>query len=255
MIIFNNVLETTKQYLNIVGYENKNSRFTQLVIGEMHFLPLIQCEELKILLLFNEKFDLRLIGQEGSQKTLMPSLKIDAKKAAENPDYMQKLLKKKINAITIFKYAYPKITVKTVDDLRLKELAGYIDKRCYELFCLKGTKGGWHHMNENEKIQYNYWFNLLKKILLGDRSDFMIKNLYDLQCKLKIPFSILICGTAHTPYLKEYAPYSVIKKLQCLPVNYIIATLPLIDKFFHHDDPWNFYIKKDPTEISPYTNN
>ena len=248
---FQKLLDFASKYLQVKESRDEGYAYTQLVIGEMHFLPRVQCELLRTLNFLRKKFAIQLIGKEGL--TIKPVLiPIDLKRAADDEKYMQELLTQKINAVAIFHNAYPEVSVEAVDDPYLHELSGYIDRRCHELFVQKQTTG-WEGMTEDEKIQYNYWFSLLKNVLLGDRSDFMVRNFYALQSRLDISLAVLICGAAHTPYREEYRPYSVARMLRALPVNYIIAMPPSALTCRIKEDPFDFYSPRDETEVNPYS--
>ena len=247
---FRKLLDFARKYLEVVESRDEGYAYTQLVIGEMHFLPRVQCELLNTLNSLRKKLAIQLIGKEGLpiKPVLVP---IDLKRAADDAKYMQELLTQKINAVAIFNNAYPEVRVEAVDDPHLHELSGYIDRRCHELFVLKQAVG-WKGMTEDEKIQYNYWFSLLKNVLLGDRSDFMVRNFYALQSRLDISLAVLICGAAHTPHREEYGPYSVARMLRALPVNYIIAVPPSVLTCRVKKDPFDFYSPRDETEVNPY---
>lgn len=249
--MFNDLLKLAKNELNIIEIRNKSHRRSQLIIGEMHFLPLAQCEELKTLISLKEKLDIKLVGTESLKNMSALPSDFNVQRALKNVNYMRELLLKKINAVKVFHHIYPETITEFVDDPRLRELAGCIDRRYYELFLLKNKKR-WSNLTKEEKLQYYYWLDLLKRVLLKDRSDFMVRNLYQKQCRLNVKIGILICGAAHTPYRKEYRPYSVSIFLKSLPINYIIATLPSVPKFLSLKDSFDFYTQSDETEVNPY---
>ena len=107
-------------------------------------------------------------------------------------------------------------------------------------------------MTADEKIQYEYWFTLLRNILLRDRSDFMVRNLHDKRLYSDARFAILVCGAGHTPFREEYGPYSVLKMLRALPVNYIIAIVPSAFIILNKRQPFDFYTPADKSEVGPY---
>lgn len=247
---FARLLDIATKHLDIIASVDKRVQYTQLVIGEMHYLPNVQCEVLKTLCVVRNKLGLELIGKEGlpTKSVFIP---IDLEKAANDEQYMHGLLIQKINAVMAFGNTYPKTKIKAIDDPYLHKLSGYIDKRCHELFLQKKNRS-MQGMTHEESIQYNYWFSLLKDILLGGRSDFMVRNLYSLQRRLDASFSVLLCGAAHTPYREEYRPYSVIRMLQVLPINYIVAITPSVRNFLKQKDAFDFYSSSDESEVNPY---
>lgn len=251
-MLFKELQGEVEKYLHILEASNRNFSYTQLVIGGMHYMPRVQCDELSILDSLNSWSPIRLIGKEGPPIESIPS-DIDIKKATKSTRHMRELLKKRINAVILFGNNHSETTVEAVDDPHLRELSHYIDSRCHELFLLKQKKG-WQNMTEKEKRQYGYWFDLMKNILLGDRSDSMVKNLYDAQRDRDIQLSVLVCGAAHTPYRDGYRPYSVSRMLQSLPVNFIVAVVPSALPFINKLEPFDFYSKSDRTEVSPYSN-
>lgn len=74
MIAFNRLLDVANKQFSVIKKAYRKSHYTQLIIGEMHYLPLVQRELLQGLISLKESFsDLRLVGYEGSLRGIEKS--------------------------------------------------------------------------------------------------------------------------------------------------------------------------------------
>lgn len=161
---FEKLLEIIARHLWVIESVEKGCKYTQLVIGEMHYLPRVQCELLRALCSLRSELTVQLFGKEGLPVKPL-AIPCDYERAADDEQYMRELLIQNINAVTVFSNTHAEVRVEAVDDQRLRELSGYIDKRCYELFSQRQARC-LDEVTDEEKLQYNYWFTLLKTVLL-----------------------------------------------------------------------------------------
>ena len=250
MISFEDLLAVARREFKVLISRDRKSDYTQLVIGEMHYLPSAQCELLRGLIAVRGETNLSLLGKEGVH-SVVPQNGVDTNRVLRDEKYMHDLLRRKINALKIFQTLYPTTVSIPCDSERLYVEGEHIDKRCQELFEMKKKKG-WNGMTGAERDEYDHQFTLLKNVVLKSRSDAMVKNLFAVQLNEEIPLAVLVCGLAHVPFRAEYRNYSVLGMLNALDVNYIVATVPSAYEACIKKEPFDFYTKTDDTEVSPY---
>ena len=252
--MFHMLLAAAEKGLEVLEKADRGYPHTQLVIGEMHYYPKVQCDLLTALVTIAQTLPIGLIGTEGNPQHLSSLFWVDTGRAMSEEEYMRKLLIRDIRVVRIFGKMFPEVRVEDTENADLRKVARLIDHKCHELHQLTQEKGGLEHLSLAQKEECDYWFSLLKKIVLGDRSSWMVKNLYAEQTRLSIPKAILLCGASHTPLREEHRPYSVVGALQALPLNYIVAVVPSAVRPLHEKDAFDFWSRSDPSELRPYDN-
>lgn len=250
--MFQTLLGAVEKKLEVIEKSNGGHPYTQLVIGEMHYHPKVQCDLLEALVAIEKITPIGLIGTEGPVTYLSSLQWIDTKRAMTEAEYMRKLLIRGSRPVRIFGHMFPDVRIEDVENADLRRIARSIDRKCHDLYKLAQENGGPECPPEAQKEEYDYWFSLLKNIVLGDRSMWMVKNLLDAQRRLSVSEAVLLCGASHTPLREEHRPYSVVKTLQALWINYIIAVVPSAVRPLCAKEAFDFWSNSDDSELSPY---
>lgn len=250
--LFQALLAAAEKNLNVLEKANGGYPYTQLVVGEMHYHPQVQCDLLRAFVEIQKAFPIGLIGTEGLVPYLSDLHWIDTKRAMTEEEYMRRLIITNVKAVRIFGRMFPDARIEDVENADVRRLARSIDRQCYDLHKLAQEKGGPENLDTADKEEYEYWITLLKNIVLGDRSMWMVKNLLGVQIYRSINEAVLLCGASHTPLREEYRPYSVVKTLEAMHLNYIVAVVPSAVRPLCATDAFDFWSKSDDSEISPY---
>lgn len=259
--MFDLALDVMQDNACVMESKDTGSPHTIIVLGEFHSVPYVQRDLLYTLSLLHDQLKFSLLGVEGrrTQFRIAQRCMIDYEGAVQDDYYMNELLRNKIDASTIFAKMHDQdVVAKVVDDPLLRLFALKINKRLRRLFVLK-QRAGADGLTEEQKLEYDYWLNLMKQITLRDRSNIMVRNIYRQQKKLDKALSVLVCGLAHTPSQAENVEFSVAPFLKQLPVNFIIGA-PKVAWQYHQNtrgkrDPFDFFTPfdwEDIKDVDPY---
>ena len=254
---FIKALDSVSKHAKIVYKESFGSQFTQIVLGEWHFVPHVQRDMLRNLTSLKTDLDFKILGTEGSQRasSISQEESIDYKKATTDDQYMKSLLDRDINATVLFADKHSAVITESVEDPTLRAIAGKIDQKYYELFSLRKEKGE-DNMTPGEKYEFKFWQEKEKQIVLGDRSTFMIRNLSKLQREHNASAAVLVCGFSHLPLRPEYGLFSILPTQRREKVNTIIAmpntSWELYGATKNKLDPFDFFTPVDELEVNPY---
>ena len=250
--MFQTLLGAAKKNLYVIEKADGGYPHTQLVIGKMPYYPKVQCDLLGALVDLKKTLPIGLIGTEGHPPYLSSLHWVDFERAIVDEAYMQGLLIKTIRAVRIFGHMFSDVKIEDVENADLRKVARAIDRKCHDLHKLMRESDGLEHLSASQREEYDYWFSLLKNIVLRDRSSWMVRNLLEAQKRLGTKEAILLCGASHTPLREEHRPYSVVTALQSLRVNYIVAVVPSAVSPLYRKDAWDFWGRSGISELRPY---